>query len=449
MDPIAHKDSRLNLPVNNVDLPTTRLAVNAPWLVKLRWVAVVGQLATILFVQFGLDVPLPLVPLVAALAVTAATNAALDRWVRQAVRQRVVTPRKASGVIAAVMLLDLVALTVMLYVTGGPTNPFVVFYVVNLALAGVLLEPHLAWVLMLVACAGMTLLFWHRWPVEVLSDPARLTSMASQQQLPLAAMGELVALVAGTGVIVAFITRVTSELRASQRAQQRAEERRARSEKLEALGTLAAGAAHELATPLSTIAVVVNEVQRELAAHDLPEHIAADLELVRRELARCRTILDRMSFDAGQSIGEALERITTGDLVELVIEDMSAADRVHVEADEAASQRLVQVPPVAVAQAIRGLVQNGLDASTDVVVINVTGQPAKMQLAIVDRGTGMPPEVLARAGDPFFTTKQPGQGMGLGLFLARSVVERLGGSLDIQSAAGEGTTAVVELPTSD
>lgn len=433
----------------NADLPTTRLAVNAPWLVKLRWVAVVGQLATILFVQFGLDVPLPLAPLVTALAVTAVTNLALDWWVRRAVRQQVVTPRKALGVISTVMLLDLVVLTVMLYVTGGPTNPFVVFYVVNLALAGVLLEPPLAWLLVVAASAGMGLLFWQRWPLEVLNDPARLTSMASQERLPLAAIGELVALVTGAGVIVAFITRVTSELRASQLAQQHAEDQRARSEKLEALGTLAAGAAHELATPLSTIAVVATEVERELAAHELPEHIAADLALVRRELARCRTILDRMSLDAGQSIAEALERISAGDLVELVIEDLSAANRIEVESQGDATEHVLQVPPVATAQALRGLVQNGLDASTDAVTIALKAQPGGVRLEIADRGAGMPPEVLARAGDPFFTTKQPGQGMGLGLFLARSVVERLGGTLEIQSTAGEGTIAVVELPSTD
>ncbi|WP_425396391.1 ATP-binding protein [Aeoliella sp.] len=431
------------------DLPTTRLAVNAPWLVKLRWVAVVGQLATILFVQFGLEVPLPLAPLVTALAITAVTNLALDWWVRRAVRQQVVTPRKALGVISTVMLLDLVVLTVMLYVTGGPTNPFVVFYVVNLALAGVLLEPPLAWLLVVAASAGMGLLFWQRWPLEVLNDPARLTSMASQERLPLAAVGELVALVTGAGVIVAFITRVTSELRASQLAQRRAEDQRARSEKLEALGTLAAGAAHELATPLSTIAVVATEVERELAAHELPEHIAADLALVRRELARCRTILDRMSLDAGQSIAEALERISAGDLVELVIEDLSAANRIEVESQGDATEQVLQVPPVATAQALRGLVQNGLDASTGAVTIALKSQPGGVRLEIADRGAGMPPEVLARAGDPFFTTKQPGQGMGLGLFLARSVVERLGGTLEIQSTAGEGTIAVVELPSTD
>ncbi len=135
--------------------PATRLAVNAPWLVKLRWVALIGQMATIAFVVYALDIPLAAVPLAYALAVTGATNLALDRWVRRAVRHPGTTNRHASMVIAGVMLLDLVVLTAMLYMTGGPTNPFVVFYFVNLALAAVLLEPPLAWLLEGVACA------WH------------------------------------------------------------------------------------------------------------------------------------------------------------------------------------------------------------------------------------------------------------------------------------------------
>lgn len=429
-----------------VDSPITRLVVNTPWLVKLRWVAITGQLATIAFAVYGLDISLPLWPLGAALGVTATTNLLLEWWVRRAMTGVRPSARTASLVITSVMLLDLVALTAMLYVTGGPTNPFVVFYFVNLALAGVLLEPPMAWLLEAVACAGMALLFWQHWSVPVLNDPDRLTAMAASERLPLAAVGEFVALVAGSGVIVAFMTRLSSELRASQRAQRMAEEQRARAEKLEALGTLAAGAAHELATPLSTIAVVANEVARELDGRDLPEGIASDLALVRSELARCRAILDRMSLDVGQSTGEAPSEITAGELVDRTVEELTTPQRVTIAAAQAADDLRLRVPAVALSQALRGLVQNALDASTG--PVNIEMAPAgdhRVRLVISDRGPGMPPEVLARAGDPFFTTKQPGQGMGLGLFLARSVVERLGGTLEIESQVGEGTRAVVEL----
>jgi two-component system sensor histidine kinase RegB len=432
---------------SEAEFPTTRLAVNAPWLVKLRWVALMGQLATIAFVVVELDIPLPLAPLCGALAVTGATNLALDRWVRRAVQQTTITSRHASIVIASVMLLDLVVLTAMLHFTGGPTNPFVVFYFVNLALAAVLLEPPLAWLLEAVAAVGMALLFWHHWQVPVLSDPARLTAMGSAKELPLAAVGDFVALVAASGVIVAFMTRVTSELRASEQARSRAEERRARSQKLEALGTLAAGAAHELATPLSTIAVVATEVERELESRDLPDGIADDLALVRRELERCRAILDRMSIDSGQLIGEAPAAVTVRQLVESIVEGTRTPDRVKFVPAQAAAELSLTVPVVALAQALRGLVQNGLDASTEIVSIAAQPTAAGVQIVIADHGPGMSADVLARAGDPFFTTKQPGQGMGLGLFLARSVVERLGGTLEIRSRPTAGTQAVVDLPT--
>lgn len=420
--------------------------MNGPWLVKLRWVAIVGQLVTISYVHFGLGVELPFEPLMAALIATAATNLSLDWWVRRSLRTGLNSPNTASIVIASVMTFDLVMLTIMLYLTGGQTNPFLVFYFVNLALAGVLLEPRLAWLLEVAACGGMALLFWHHRSIPVLTDPARLTSVASQQELPLASVGEFVAVVAGSGVIVAFMTRLTSELRASQRAQRHAEEQRARAEKLEALGTLAAGAAHELATPLSTIAVVATEVERELAGRDLPEGIAADLALVRRELERCRSILNRMSLDAGQWIGEALTEMSLADFVDVIVDELASDERVHIDLGDDAEEILLRVPRVALAQALRGLVQNGLDASDHEVTITSERLHAGVRLTFTDRGPGMPPDVLSRAGEPFFTTKQPGQGMGLGLFLARSVVERLDGKLIIESKPNVGTQAIVELP---
>jgi len=434
--------------------------LNALWLVKLRWVAIVGQLVTVAFVSQGLEIPIAAGPLLGALILTAASNVLLGAWLSNETANPSVTHRTASLVVAGVMLLDLVVLTFMLYVSGGPTNPFVVFYFVNLALAGVLLEPAGAWLLEVMACAGMTLLFWRHWQVEVLSDPQRLSTMSSTGELPVAAVGELVAFIAASGVIVAFMTRLTSQLRSSQHAQRRAEELRARSEKLEALGTLAAGAAHELATPLSTIAVVATEVERAIiqqqgSGEDLPPEVASDLTLVRSELERCRTILNRMSIDSGQLIGEPPSQVSIAELIETVVDGLASPERVTFASRDGAGERKLEVPRVALAQAIRGLVQNGLDADKETAVAIVaepatqpSGKPNRSQvrLLITDQGPGMPEAVLSRAGEPFFTTKQPGQGMGLGLFLARSVIERLGGELRLESNQGQGTRAVVDLP---
>ena len=108
----------------------------------------------------------------------------------------------------------------------------------------------------------------------------------------------------------------------------------------------------------------------------------------------------------------------------------------------------MELPPRAVAHALRGIVKNAQDASPAdrEVVVHARISAEAVRIEVQDRGSGMPPDVLARAGEPFFTTKPPGRGMGLGLFLTRAVVERLGGELRIESTPGRGTTAVVSLP---
>ena len=431
--------------------PEARLLANAPWLVKLRWVAVVGQLLTIVIVAWGLQIALPLVPLAVAVAVTAITNVMLAWWLTLTSGAEVEPGQRrvpAAIVMTAVMLLDLIVLTAMLYVTGGASNPFMVFYFVNLALAGVMLQPRLAWFLNAVAVATMAMLYWHHWQLPLLQDPARLKPISQTPRPNLAALGDVVAFVACSAVIVVFMTRLSSQLARSEARRQQADQRRARSEKLEALGTLAAGAAHELATPLSTIAVIATEVERELAQGDLPPEVAADLGLIRSELARCRKILDRMSFDSGQMIGEAAVRTTVGELVEGVIAELANPRRIEVVSTPELSALEFEVPRVSLAQALRGLVQNALDAAPhQSVTLRLNAGHGHLWLHILDQGPGMPPEVLARAGEPFFTPKEPGKGMGLGLFLAVSVVERLGGALELKSQHGAGTEVIVRLPS--
>lgn len=431
-----------------------RLAINAEWFGRLRWVAAAGQLAVIVFVAGPLGVAAPVAPLVALVGVTLASNALFMGW--KAARRDQVTRGEWHAVLVGLMLLDLAVLTAMLSLTGGPTNPFVMFYFVNLALSGVVLPGAWAWALSVLAILGFGLLSVSHRGLEVLRDPARLESLATLHeqgvtQAPTAIAGAWVAFAASAVVIVSFTTRLTSELRTAQRARRRAEKEFARAEKLEALGTLAAGAAHELATPLSTIAVAVSEAYRELQRAGVAGPALEDLALVRQEVGRCRTILDRMATKSGQPVAGLPERVTAEELVDEVLADLSAADRVEVVWTNGAASLELLAPVVALAQAIRGVVQNGIDAiderdPTERVTIRGDRLAGTLRLAVVDRGPGMPAEVLARASEPFFTTKPPGRGMGLGLFLARSVVERLGGSLRLESPPEGGALVTIVLP---
>ncbi|TWT85224.1 Sensor histidine kinase RegB [Posidoniimonas polymericola] len=424
-----------------------RLAINAAWLAKLRWVAVAGQLATILIAAGPLGVKLPFWPLLGMAALTAGTNAVFWAWTRRRrLAMHVVRPYEWHALLGGLMVLDLFVLTVMLELTGGPTNPFVIFYFVNLALGGILLPARWAWLLVLMATAAFATISYTYFPIAQLRHASRLMSFRELGGIPVVGGGTLIAFATCGSVIVSFTTWLTRELRRNQEARFRAEELRARSEKLEALGTLAAGAAHELATPLSTIAVVAKELEHELDASSVSPEVAADVKLIRNQLDRCRAILDRMSTASGQAAGEAPETFTAGELLLEVINELP--DPVLIDttyAGEAADARLT-APRTALSQALRALVQNALDARPGGEVEIEVYAHGTLGIAIRDTGPGMPREVLARAGEPFFTTKEPGKGMGLGLFLARSVVERVGGGMEIDSEAGHGTVVEVKLP---
>src|SRR5262249_41522416 len=140
--------------------------------------------------------------------------------------------------------------------------------------------------------------------------------------------------------------------------------------------------------------------------------------------------------------------VSLDEIIRASVADLEPHVPLRIELDETTRTQRFQFPPRAVSQAIRGLVKNAIDASPDgsCVRLRAGATLAGVRIEVEDRGPGMPPEVLARAGEPFFTTKPPGKGMGLGLFLSRAVVERLGGELELSSRPGVGTTAIVSLP---
>jgi two-component system sensor histidine kinase RegB len=158
-----------------------------------------------------------------------------------------------------------------------------------------------------------------------------------------------------------------------------------------------------------------------------------------------------MSADAGESVGESLRRHSVSALVETTLEGLEQSSRFVVSLAEDVGARAIVVPLSGLAQALRGLCVNALDASPPAaqIEIHAAAEDGRLVLRFCDRGTGMDDEVLAKAGDPFFTTKDTGKGMGLGLFLARTVVERLGGAMELDSTLGVGTEVRVELPLED
>lgn len=425
-----------------------RLTINTAWLIKLRWVAAFGQWITIAFVMFLLGIEIRWQPLSVIIFLTASSNLVFTYLFEQLRARDLKSLTAWETLLFAVMLLDLGFLTSMLYFTGGISNPFSVFYLVNVALAAIVLTPRNTGILALitVGCIGLLLLasyplpFLGHWQIENLAQsgiPAHVLLAGTSMALATCAM-----------VVVYFTTRLNVELQRKEANLRRTEIQQARSEKLEALGTLAAGAAHELSTPLATIAVVAKEVQRELETGDIPAEIKEDIDLIRSELDRCRTILDQMSTDAGQATGEPIVVISAEELIHEVIDRTEVQQCKRVRVSSSIPSLEVKAPLHLLAQAIRGLVKNALDATppTDSVDLRLSASDENLLLIIQDRGTGMPPHILSRIGEPFFTTKEPGSGTGLGVFLAKNVVEKLDGNVYIDSIADQGTTVTVTIP---
>ena len=403
--------------------------INYGWLIRLRWSMVAGQLVTILGVQFLLGMQLPLRPLLVIVGLEVVSNlaaAALGR--RRTARQ---------AWMAGVMACDVIMCTGLLFFTGGPSNPFSFLYLVQIALAAATLKGAWTWALTALALGCSAVLFlWHR-PLPV----------SHELYMELHLRGMWVAFGVAASFIVYFLLRIRRAL--ALREAELAASRRlaARQERLASLATLAAGAAHELSTPLGTIAVVMIELQRRASALGADAEAMEDLRLVRGQVDRCRAILERMSTDAGETIGESPVATPLGALIEGALADLPPAISVQRSLDAGAAAWCVRVPPRAFGQALRGLVKNAQEASPPgaPVSVAVRADGGSVAVEVSDRGPGIPAAVLERIGEPFFTTKPTGKGMGLGVFLARATLERLGGNLRITSSPA-GTRALLVLP---
>jgi two-component system sensor histidine kinase RegB len=411
--------------------------IKLSWLLRLHWGAIAGQSLAIAAAHWVFKIDVPLLPLFSIVALEAVANVGLEIWLGR-------MPKLGDGAIAAAMLFDAACLTMLLALSGGTSNPFATLYLVNIAIAAMLLDANWAWVQLGASLAMFGSLFAleHFGTFEVLSALERGELSA------LHAQGSWAAFVVAAAFIVYIVQQVRTALANLQ--QQLSHERglSARKDKVASLATLAAGAAHELSTPLSTIAVVVNELRRTAERNGAPQSSLDDLALVREQVARCRDILHHMSASAGENAGEPFVSQPITRLIESVLAHLPGRERVDVQETVDLEGVAVHGPPRGLSRALRALLKNALQASPHdrPVLLRLSVVAGKVRAEVIDQGPGMPEDILNRAGEPFFTTKVPGEGMGLGLFLTQTLAEQLGGGLELRSTPGEGTTAILELP---
>ncbi|MGA3096016.1 MAG: ATP-binding protein [Bryobacteraceae bacterium] len=416
-------------------LPAGELAPDLalPWVAKLRYGLLAGLASLILLTHYVFGVGLPIAWLAIPLALMAASNLFARRVID------LLGTRPALGTLLA---LDILCLTALLALTGGPANPFTVLYLVQIALSAVILSKAWTWALGLASAAGFGLLFAVHLRLPIFEAHHAADGFSAHLT------GMWLAFAAGALLITVFIGKVSEALRKREQEVLALRDRLARHERLGAIATLAAGAAHELGTPLGTIAVASRDLEYYATEISRDAGVAEDARLIRSEVERCRRILNQMSARGAEPPGEAPAIAQLEEFLESVIAGLPPVARPAIRTEVAGALREAAFPRQAARQALTALVKNALDASEAGQTVSVSAEAAggKLRFTVRDSGHGMSPDALNRVGEPFYTTKAPGQGMGLGAFLARLLAQRLDGSLSFDSEVGAGTRAVLEFP---
>ncbi len=405
-------------------------SANMRQLVTLRWLAVAGQLLTILFARFVLHFDLPLVPMGLAMAAAVALNLAslpLYGW-----------QRGPNAQLFFAMLFDVGLLTVQLYLSGGATNPFIALYLLQVVLGAVLLERWSSWTIVgVTACCFAALTVRYR--------PLVLPPGYDGNFFELYTLGSLLCFVLIATLLVLFMTRITANLHGRDAHLADLRQQAAEEDHIVRMGLLASGAAHELGTPLSSIAVILADWRRMPALARDPD-LQAEIGEMQAEVQRCKSIVTGILLAAGEARGEAPEIVSLHRFLDGIVDDwrgLHAGVEVEYVARVGDNPQVVSDP--ALKQVIANILDNAAEASPGWIGFRGERSGDKLVLTVRDRGPGFSDERLAGFGKPYQSSKQE-PGHGLGLFLAVNVARKLGGTVAVANRDGGGAEVMLTLP---
>lgn len=399
-------------------------------LTALRWWLLAGAAAAILSTPRVLDIPLPTLPMLVVIALMAGFNVLALRRVRGG------TPIHSMEFFSQ-LCVDLAALSALLFLSGGAANPVISLLLVPVAVAALSLPGGFAAAIAALAVIVYSLLMWHFVPLTI-ADAERAT------RLHLAGMW--LTFVVSAIMIAWFVVRMTAAVRERDTRLAEAREQALRDERVVALGALAAGAAHELGTPLATMAVIAGDMERN---EGLDEEARADLATLRQQIGACKGIITGLSERAGAGRGEDARPVCA----DLWLAELR--DRWHVMRPHARSRLEIAGPlpaPVVIVettleQGLLNLFNNAANAGWGEVSISGEWDDRHLVVEVRDDGPGFPADVLKRAGREPLPAHAGGSG--IGLFLAHAAIGRVGGRLILGNPPGGGGLARVELPLAE
>jgi two-component system sensor histidine kinase RegB len=406
-------------------------------LIQLRWIAVFGQITTIIVVIFGFDIHLPLPHMLEVLACLIAFNIGSHlRWHER--------PFVTNRELFLALLVDVATLTAQLYLSGGASNPFAFLYLLQVILSAVLLEAWSTWTIVFITglCfAGLSQFFM----------PLSLPPDHDEGLFSLYVEGMLISFLLIAALLAIFITRISSNRRAGDAQLAALRQRAAEEDHIVRMGLLASGAAHELGTPLATLAVILGDWKHmpEFSSNPVLIEEISEMQI---QLQRCKTIVSGILLSAGEARGESSVKTTLNTFLGDIADEFRSTRpivafdyRNHIEHDM----------PVAFDSALKQMIcnvlDNALEASPRWLSFTVAREEQQLTLTVDDTGPGFVPSMLDQIGKPYQSTKAK-TGGGLGLFFVVNVARKLGGAVTahnrVENGHVAGATVCLTLPLS-
>lgn len=402
-------------------------------LIQLRWIAVTGQVVTIAFVHWWLAISLPVAHMLAVVAFLVGLN--LVSLLRHH-RQESVTNTE----LMLELLLDVAALTVQLYLSGGPSNPFVSLFLLQVILSSILLEPWSTWILVAITAACFILLGFYYRPIE-------MPHAHGSDFFNLHIQGMFICFLLAAFLLVLFITRISSNLRDRDARLAELRQQSVEEDHIVRMGLLASGAAHELSTPLSTLSVILNDWQRMPKLKDDSELSQEIIEMV-AQLERCKTIVSGILMSSGEARAEGTVHTTLNQFMnDTISEWQSLKQPVSFDYTNVIRPDEKIVLDLALRQIIFNVLDNAFEASPEWIGVATGKKNGDLVISVSDGGSGFRKDLLDDFGKPYRTTKKR-TGAGLGLFLVVNVIRKLGGSVAAKNGDEGGACVTLTLPLS-
>lgn len=408
---------------------------NLQRLFQLRVIAIIFQVIVFWAVYRLIELELPWLAIISTICILAVLN--FFTWIRLRYPWPVTYPE-----FFIQLLIDVAGLTALLYFSGGSTNPFISLYLLPLTIAATVLPWHYTWsmAVITISCYTCLLFKYVPFPHDHLDDHSR-----HMFEFNLHVSGMWLTFVLSTLLITSFVVRMNASIRDRDKELSKSRERALQNEQIIALGTLAAGAAHELSTPLSTMAIISGELQQEFIENT---EFQNNVRILRDQISHCKQTLTHLLADAGQT------RVEEGDgqPVDLFLQQIIDKWQLIRPSVKFTYQcKGIKPPPTIMntrllSQSILNLLNNAADASVKQVTITCHWDEKQLHLEILDDGAGLNTEAAEHAGEPFFTSKGPGQGFGIGLFLANTNIERFGGNIRLFNRPEGGACTYVTIP---